>query len=135
MDNYALKPGEVLNGGYTVQIGNFTLRIIGGYEPAWENVYDTENSFADWQGNTKKFLLGRQFSLKLSTGPLTPDDCRALAAELKKSTIAVVCPDFIGDCYCDNIPASLVQANFLATWYKVSFTLTAKDIELSGGGL
>lgn len=33
-DNYVLKPGEVLNGGYTVEIGSFTLRNIGGYEPS-----------------------------------------------------------------------------------------------------
>lgn len=137
MDNYSLKPWEVLNGGYTVQINDFKLRNIGGYEPAWENVYDTENSFTDWQGNAQKILMGKQFSIKISTGRLDTEDYNALVSELKKETITLSCPDFEGECYCENIPSSLEQANFLGTRYKTNFTLTAKEIIKpdSGGGL
>lgn len=133
MDNYVLKPGEALNGGYTVQINDFTLGIIGGYEPIWENVYDTENSFTNWQGNTKKILKGKQFSLKLSTGSLSTEDYKALVQELKKNTINLSCPDFEGECYCENIPSSLTQANFLGTRYKTNVTLISKDLLLSTG--
>lgn len=133
-DNYVLKPGEVLNGGYTVEIGSFTLRNIGGYEPSWENVYDTENSFTDWLGNTQKILKGKQFSLKISTGGLDTEDYNALVEALKAETIAVSCPDFEGDCYCDNIPASLAKANFTGVRYKANFTLIAKELDLSGSG-
>lgn len=136
-NNYVLKPGEVLNGGYTVQINDFTLRIIGGYEPAWENVYDTDNSFTDWQGNTQKILMGKRFSLKIATGQLDTEDYKALVEELKKDTVNLSCPDFEGECYCDNIPSSLEQANFLGVRYKTNVTLTAKSIIApdSGGGL
>ena len=137
MDNYVLKPGEVLNGGYTLQINDFTLRLIGGYEPAWENVYDTENSFTDWQGNTQKILKGMLFSIKITTGQLDVEDYKALVEALKKDTINLSCPDFEGECYCDNIPSSLEQANFLNTRYKTNVTLTAKKLIKpdSGGGL
>ena len=134
MSEYILKSGEVLNGGYSVEIGGYTLHNIGGYSPAWDNVYD-ENSFTDWKGNAHTFLKGRQFSLKISTGPLGWEDYSALTAELKKKTVAVRCPDFEGDCYCDNIPADLKQANFLSTRYKITFTLIASAIELFGSGL
>ncbi|MDE5740838.1 MAG: hypothetical protein K2H90_00145, partial [Oscillospiraceae bacterium] len=70
MDNYVLKPGEVLNGGYTVYIGNFTLCILGGYEPSWDNVYSDNSTFKDWQGNERKKLQGKKFSLKITTGGL-----------------------------------------------------------------
>ena len=52
MAEYALKSGEVLNGGYTVTIGDYTLRLIGGYEARWTNEYDTENQFTDYKGDT-----------------------------------------------------------------------------------
>lgn len=134
MDDYILKKGEVLNGGYSVEIGSYTLRNIGGYAPNWSNVYD-ENSFTDWRGNTQKFLKGRQFSLKISTGALDWEDYTALVTELKNKSIAVNCPDFEGNCYCDDIPADLTQANFLSTRYKINFTLIAENIELFGNGL
>lgn len=136
-DNYILKLGEVLNGGYTLQINDFILRIIGGYEPAWENVYDTDNSFTDWQGNTKKIFMGERFSIKIATGQLDIEDYNALVEALRKDTIYLSCPDFEGECYCDNIPSSLEQANFLNTRYKTNVTLTAKELIKpdSGGGL
>lgn len=135
MDNYALKAGEVYNGGYTVQINDFTLRNIGGYEPAWENIYDTENSFTDFLGNNKKILMGQRFSIKISTGQLDKEDYNALVEALKQETITLSCPDFEGECYCENIPSSLEQANFLGTRYKTNFTLIAKDLVLNGDGL
>ncbi len=135
MEDYVLKPGEVLNGGYTVYIGNFILRIIGGYEITWENVY-SQNSFTDYKGNEHKKLLGKRFSLKLSTGALVPEDSNALIDELKKESFMVNCPDFNGLCYCDSIPAVLKQANFNGTRYKISCTLIAKElINLNGDGL
>lgn len=134
-DNYELKPGEVLNGGYTVNIGDFTLRIIGGYEPNWDNVYSNESMFRDYQGNERKKLQGKKFSLKITTGGLVPEDYNALVEELKKEYFYVFCPDYDGLCYCENIPASLTQANFRGTRYKVSFTLIAKDIIKPADGL
>ena len=134
MSDYVLKKGEVLNGGYSVEIGSYTLRNIGGYAPSWNNVYD-ENSFTDWHGNTQKFLKGRQFSLKITTGPLDWEDYNSLVTALKNKSIEVSCPDFNGKCYCDNIPADLTQANFLSTRYKINFTLIAENIELFGNGL
>ncbi len=130
-----LKKGEVYNGGYKIQIGNFTLRNIGGYEPSWETVYDPDGSFTDWKGNTQKFPLGKQFSLKISTGRLIPEDFNALVAELRKSSFMVKCPDFEGQCYCENVPASLSQANTLGVRYKINFTAIAKDILPQGDGL
>ena len=135
MDKYELKSGEVLNGGYTVQIGDFSLVNIGGYEPVWEKVYDTENSFTDWQGNTQKFLRGLQFSLKISTGALDADDFNALVEELNKEKIMVSCPDFEGECRCENAPGSLAKANFTGVRYKANFTLIAESLIVSGGGL
>lgn len=135
MDNYVLKPGEVYNGGYTVQINDFTLRCIGEYEPEWENVYDTENSFVDLYGNTKKILMGKRFSIKISTGQLDTEDYKALVSALKAEIITLSCPDFEGECYCENIPSSLKQANHLGTRYKTNVTLIAKDLVLNGDGL
>lgn len=134
MDNYVLKAGEVLNGGYTVTIGDFILRIIGAYEPSWDNVYSGNSSFTDWKGNEHKKLQGKKFSLKISTGRLVPEDFNKLVEELKKEDIPVSCPDFDGICYCENIPASLAQANFNGTRYKISFTLIAKELEAAGSG-
>ena len=135
MDNYKLKSGEVLNGGYTVRIGAFSLRNIGGYEPVWEKVYDTENSFTDWQGNSQKFLRGIQFSLRVSTGALDTADYNSLVEELNKERIMVSCPDFEGYCRCENVPGSLSKANFTGTRYKANFTLIAENLIISGGGL
>lgn len=135
MSDHVLKNGEVLNGGYTVQIGDFSLRNIGGYEPVWEKVYDTENSFKDWQGNMQKPLLGLQFSLKISAGALDVEDYNSLVTELNKERVMVSCPDFEGMCRCENAPGSLAKANFTGVRYKASFTLIAEDLINAGGGL
>lgn len=134
--DYELKKGEKLNGGYTVAIGDFTLRIIGGYEVEWKTIYDSENSFRNYDGKEIKPIIGRQFSLKLNTNGLSKADFDLLTAELKKSSFAIDCPDYKGNCYCDNIPGTLKQANFLGVKYGTSITLTAVDVEkISGGGL
>lgn len=133
--SYTLQNGEVLNGGYSVTIGGFTLRNIGSYSPAWECIYDEENSFVSYTGNKKKILKGRLFSIKIKTGQLNTTDYESLVTALKSDTIAVDCPDFTGNCYCDSIPAELRQANFLNTRLSVSFTLIAKEMTAVGGGL
>lgn len=133
-DEYTLKKGEVLNGGYSVTIGGYTLRLIGGYSPTWTNEYDTENQFTDYNGNPVRILKGRRFSLEISTGRLSVEDKNALLEELKKATIAVSCPDFTGNCYTDAVPAKLEQANFLGTRYSTSITLTACELDKSGLG-
>ncbi len=125
---------RILNGGYKIKIGEYTLELLGGYSPVWTNEYE-ENSFVDWQGNTQKILKGKRFSLKISVNRLPDGDFRALAAELKKQDIAVECPDFTGICYCDSIPAELKQANFYAVRYGISFTLTSKELIKDGDGL
>ncbi|MCM1023812.1 MAG: hypothetical protein NC395_07110 [Prevotella sp.] len=135
MDGYILKPNERLNGGYTVQIGDFTLRLINGYSPSWENVYDTENSFRNFDGSEEKILLGVRFSLKIEVGRIMPEDFKALAAELKKPVIALECPDFEGDCCCDSVPGELKQANFNGVRYGIGFTLIAKNLLTDGDGL
>ena len=135
MDGYVLRDNEKLNGGYTIQIGGFTLRILGGYSPSWENVYDTENSFQNFDGSEEKILMGIRFSLKIEIERIVPEDFNALVAELKKPTIALECPDFEGDCYCDNIPGDLKQANFNGVRYGLGFTLTAKKLITDGDGL
>lgn len=135
MDGYILRDNEVLNGGYTLQIGSFTLRILGGYSPSWENVYDTENSFQNFDGSEEKLLLGIRFSLKIDISRIMPEDFNALIEELKKPTIALECPNFTGECYCDSIPGDLKQASFYGVRYGVSFTLTAKSLITDGDGL
>lgn len=135
MSDYVLKPGEVLNGGYTVTINGYYLRIIGGYEPHWSNVYSGNSIFTDYQGNQRKKLQGKKFSLKISTGGLIPEDFNALVNALKSETFFVSCPDFHGVCYCEDIAGSLAQANFNGTRYKITFTLIAKDLADNGDGL
>lgn len=135
MDNYILRDNEVLNGGYTIQIGSYTLRMLGGYSPSWENVYDAENSFQNFDGSEEKILKGIRFSLKIEIKRIMPDDFKALVTELKKPTISVQCPDFEGDCYCDNIPGDLKQANFNGVRYGIGFTLIAKSLITDGNGL
>ena len=134
MDDYTLKSGEVLNGGYSVTIGDYTLRLIGGYRINWTNEYDTQNQFTDYKGDPVRILRGRRFSLELSTGRLSAEDCKALISALKSETIAVICPDFSGNCYSDTIPAKLEQANFLGTRYSSSITLTACELDKTGIG-
>ncbi len=126
---------EILNGGYSIKIGEYTLNLLGGYSPSWTKEYDENNGFTDWQGNPQKFLKGIRFSLKISVGRLPSEDLHALAAELQKKDVAVECPDFSGICYCDSVPAELKQANFLAVRYGVTFTLTAKNLITDGDGL
>ena len=134
MEDYVLKKGEALNGGYSVTIGDYTLMLIGGYDAVWTNEYDTENQFTDYKGDPVKPLKGRRFSLDISTGWLSAEDKNALLEELKKETIAVSCPDFTGNCYTDTIPAKLEQANFLGTRYSSSIKLTACELDKSGLG-
>ncbi|MCI5905508.1 MAG: hypothetical protein MRZ61_10255 [Oscillospiraceae bacterium] len=134
MDDYKLKSGEVLNGGYSVTIGDYTLRLIGGYRINWTNEYDTANQFTDYKGDPVRILRGRRFSLELSTGRLSVEDCKALISALKSETIAVSCPDFTGNCYSDAIPAKLEQANFLGTRYSSGITLTACELDKTGIG-
>ncbi|MGN0598646.1 MAG: hypothetical protein ACI4JK_02025 [Oscillospiraceae bacterium] len=132
MEEYVLKKGEVLNGGYTVAIGDYTLNLIGGYDATWTNEYDTENQFTDFNGNPVRILKGRRFRLEISTGRLTAEDKNALVEELKNKTIAVSCPDFTGNCYTDAITAKLAQANFLGTRYSSNITLTACELDKTG---
>ena len=124
---------QIVNGGYSVTIGSYTLQHIGGYNPSWQKVYDTQNSFTNYAGNEVKVLKGLQFSLKVTTGRLNATDFNSLITELKKDEISITCPEFSGTCICDDIPGDLVQANSLVSRYKVSFTLTAKEIIPSGG--
>lgn len=123
----------ILNGGYSVKIGEYTLNLLGEYSPSWTNEY--EDSFTDWQGSSQKILKGSRFSLKISVGRLPTSDFYELVKELKKRDISVECPDFSGICYCDDIPAELKQANFLAVRYGISFTLTAKELTKAEDGL
>ena len=127
-DSYATKP----NGGYRVTIGSYALEQISEYAPSWAKVYDTQNSFEDHTGQEVKVFKGVKFSLKLTTGQLTLEAYNSLVAELQNEDITVSCPDFSGDCRCDDIPCNLVQANSTSTRYKLSFTLTAKEIIPSG---
>lgn len=129
---YELKSGEVYNGGYTVTIGDYELRNIGSYAPAWSNVYDSQNSYIDLNGNNVKALIGKQFTLSIKTGRLTKDDCTALIKQLKRSEINVDCPDFSGICICDDVSSNLEQANTLNTRYSVSFKLAAKSLITAG---
>lgn len=135
MSDYVLRKGEILNGGYSVEIGGFTLRNIGVYEPRWTKEYDTENSFTDFKGNQIKPLRGIRKSLRLRTGSITSDDAEALRTALLNDTIAVKCPDFECECLCEDVPSELKQANFLGTRYGIEFTLTAKELDAPGGGL
>lgn len=134
--DYELKKGEKLNGGYSVKIGDYTLVLIGEYEIEWKNIYDSENSFRSYDGTEYKPMIGRQFSLKLNTNGLSKASFDALVTELKKDSFAIECPDYSGDCYCESIPGTLKQANFLGIKYGTSITLIAKEVEkASGGGL
>ncbi len=135
MSEYLLQEGEKINGGYTITIGEVTVRLIGKYSPKWEKVYDTENSFRNYLGSEFKPLLGYQFSVDIETARLSKEKLDALIGELNKESVNVVCPDFEGACYCDNVPANLEQANFLGTRYRLPVTLIAKDIIPVGGGL
>jgi len=126
---------KIINGGYSVKIGDYTLELLGGYSPTWTNEYDENNSFADYLGNKQRILKGRRFSLKISVGRLDSVDYNALVTALKSETIALVCPDFSGDCYCESIPAELKQANFNGVRYAISFTLTAKNLINDEDGL
>ena len=36
---------QIVNGGYSVTIGSYTLQHIGGYNPSWQKVYDTQTFF------------------------------------------------------------------------------------------
>lgn len=134
MADYELQKGEVLNGGYSVTIGDYTLRLIGGYKVNWTNEYDTENQFTDYKGDTVRILRGRRFSLDISTGRLSADDMNALISAMKNETIAVNCPDFTGDCYSDAVPAKLEQANFLGVRYSSNITLIACELDKTGIG-
>lgn len=134
MDDYELQKGEVLNGGYSVTIGDYTLRLISGYRANWTNEYDTENQFTDYKGDTVRILIGRRFSLEISTGRLSADDMNALISALKSETIAVSCPDFTGNCYSDAVPAKLEQANFLGVRYSSNIKLTACELDKTGIG-
>lgn len=134
--DYELKKGEKLNGGYSVKIGDYTLVLIGGYEIEWKTIYDSENSFRSYDGTEHKPIIGRQFSLKLNTNGLSKASFDALVTELKKDSFAVECPDYSGECYCESIPGTLKQANFLGIKYGTSIILIAKEVEkTSGGGL
>lgn len=134
MSDYVLKNGEKLNGGYSVKIGDFTLRLIGGYETEWACIYDTENTFRNFDGTEHKPLLGRRFSLKINTNGLSKEDFDLLSAELKKDSFAVECPDYSGECYCETIPGTLKQANFHGVRYGTTVTLIAKSIEKASSG-
>lgn len=137
MSDYQLKKGESLNGGYSVVIGDYTLRLIGGYEVKWTNEYDTENQFTDYKGDLVRLLRGRRFNLKISTGRLSAEDITALEKEIKKDKISLECPDFTGECYSESISAKLEQANFLGSKYKSDITFTACELDRSeiGDGL
>lgn len=134
MADYELQKGEVLNGGYSVDVGDYTLRLIGGYKVNWTNEYDTENQFTDYKGDTQRILRGRRFSLEISTGRLSAEDMKALISALKSKTISVSCPDFTGECYSDAVPAKLEQANFLGVRYSSTITLTACELDKTGIG-
>ena len=87
------------------------------------------------QKTASQILKGIRFSLKVTVDRIMPEDFNALVTELKKRTVALECPDFEGDCYCDNIPGDLKQANFNGVRYGVSFTLVAKSLITDGDGL
>ena len=130
-DDYPTKA----NGGYSLTIGSYTLEQIGEYSPSWAKVYDTQNSFNDHTGQEVKVFKGVKFSLKLTTGQLTVTAYNSLIAELQNEYIAISCPEFSGDCTCDDVSCDLKQANSTGTRYKVSFTLTAKETTIPPGGL
>ena len=128
MSDYTLKKGEIFNGGYEVTLGDYTLRHIGSYAPVWTKVYDSSNSFIDYQGNSVKTLKGNQFSISIKTGRLIKSDMDALITELNKAEITLSCPDYEGVVTCEDVNTNLEQANTLGTRYSVSFKLTAKNI-------
>ena len=130
-DNYPTK----INGGYKVTIGNYLLEQISEYAPSWAKIYDTQNSFEDHTGQEVKVFKGVKFSLKITTGQLAVAAYNSLVDELKNEDITISCPDFSGDCTCDDVSCDLKQANSTGTRYKVSFTLAAKETAVPPGGL
>ncbi len=130
--NYTPKKGEVLNGGYTMDIGSFKLVNIGSYNVNWAKEYDSENSFTDYLGNNQKAVKGVRFSISVTTGRLSKSDYDSLITELNKEQITLSCPDFNGAVICDNADNDLKQANFNGVRYSTSFKLTAKSMTAVG---
>lgn len=130
--NYTPKKGEVLNGGYTMNIGSFMLVNIGSYKVNWAKEYDSENSFTDYLGNSQKAVKGVRFSISVTTGRLSKSDYDSLITELNKKEITLSCPDFEGAVICDSADNDLKQANFNVVRYSTSFKLTAKSMTAVG---
>lgn len=130
--DYTPKKGEVLNGGYTMNIGSFILANIGSYKVNWAKEYDSENSFVDYLGNSQKAVKGVRFSISVVTGRLTKSDYDSLITELNKKEITLSCPDYEGTVISDGADNDLKQANFNGVRYSTSFKLTAKSLTAVG---
>lgn len=124
---------EIYNGGISLGIGDYTLKVISSYEPKW--VFETEGEFENWDFSTVEIVKGKRFSASVSTGVLPEAEANKLLTVLKKRTFTFKSPEFEGTVRVSDIPKKYNSANVYGVFCSVSFTVAAVSLEGTSGSL
>ncbi len=114
---------KVKNGGRSITLGGEKIDVLSGYSPSWTKEYG--ESITTWDGREVRKLKGVRFSLEFSTYGMLPEDVIQLSQIVKEETTLLECAEFSGEVNCDNLSASLKNANFYGEFFNTTIRLTA----------
>ena len=132
---------EQKNGLY-LKLNDYELQYIQEYSPLWTPEYNTDNQFVNYDGTAiHDNYKGTRDSASVTTGAMVEEDVDSLIDELKKVIIdfqsaprnGVV--EFTGKVKVNNYNKSIAAITDKCRYYKVSFSVSAVDLEDSSGSL
>lgn len=123
---------EVYNGGLSVKLGTYTLKIIGAYDVTWEQV--TDGGFTNWDFTEIDGYQGMRFVVSISTKIPAAEKDKLMSALFKRE-FTIDCPDYKGNVKVTSLTQPVAHSNIFGTYYTVGFTAAATALTGGSGGL
>lgn len=119
-------------GGISLGFGAYTLKFIKSYQPKWTHMYDTSNSFENWDFTQVKTYKGKQFSAQITTGLLPESEYKELLKVLQSRIFTFTSEDYTGQVEVSEAPSTLEAALPQGKFWTVNFNIVATSIVGSG---
>lgn len=123
------------NGGITLGIGDYTLKHISAYTPAFTHEYDSSNSFENFDFEQTDFYKGMRFSANITAGILAEAEMNKLWSQLSRHEFNFTSPEYSGMVKIINVPKKYESANRYGKFFSCSFSVAALALSGSSGGL
>lgn len=122
-------------GGISLGLGSYTLRLITAYQPKWTHVYDSSNSFQNWDFSQVNTYKGIQFSAQIQTSALPEEEYKSLIKVLQSRIFDFVSDEYTGQVEITDAPSTLISATAQGKFWTLNFTVTATSVSSGSGSL